>query len=167
MSITADFAKGLVSVQDEAQAVSRAAGLPPGDRVLDACAAPVVKPVSAGKPKISTLPPSIWKRTLVRVRENLERLRATVIQGDASKPDEWWDGRQFDRILLDAPCSATGVIRRHPDIKLLRRRKISTSWSLGDILDAMWKLLKPAHGVRNLFHFAGERKQVEPPFPEP
>ena len=84
---------------------------------------------------------------LRRVRDNLERLglAADVVAGDARDPDSWWDGQPFDRILLDAPCSGTGVIRRHPDIKLLRQP--------GDIpvfaerqramLDALWPLLEP------------------------
>jgi 16S rRNA (cytosine967-C5)-methyltransferase len=85
---------------------------------------------------------------LVRIHENLERLGldATVLAADASKPKEWWDGDLFDRILVDAPCSASGVIRRHPDIKLLRRASdIETLASLQTaMLEALWPLLAPS-----------------------
>jgi len=81
------------------------------------------------------------------VRENHERLGfdATIAAGDASKPEEWWDGAPFEAILLDAPCSATGVIRRHPDIKLLRRASDIDEFSAlqGAILDALWRVLAP------------------------
>jgi 16S rRNA (cytosine967-C5)-methyltransferase len=84
---------------------------------------------------------------LARVAENLQRiaLEATLIHGDASHPEQWWQGPQFDRILLDAPCSATGVIRRHPDIKWLRRAEDITELARlqSTILDAMWLQLKP------------------------
>jgi 16S rRNA (cytosine967-C5)-methyltransferase len=81
------------------------------------------------------------------VRENIERLglRATLQVGDAERPDTWWDGRAFDRILLDVPCSATGVIRRHPDIKLLRRKQDIAVLAArqAKLLDALWPLLAP------------------------
>ncbi len=84
---------------------------------------------------------------LKRVRENLQRLQLTaqVICGDARYPQHWWQGEQFDRIFLDAPCSATGVIRRHPEIKWLRRADdIAALAALHcEILDAMWQQLKP------------------------
>ncbi|HBF94094.1 MAG TPA: 16S rRNA (cytosine(967)-C(5))-methyltransferase RsmB, partial [Marinobacter adhaerens] len=84
---------------------------------------------------------------LPRVQENLDRLdlNATLKQADAAATDQWWDGEAFDRILLDVPCSASGVIRRHPDIKLLRRESDITPLAaiqLG-LLDAMWAILKP------------------------
>lgn len=144
------FADGLVSVQDEAAQLSaELLECQPGERILDACAAPGGKTChlleSTQNLHLTAL--DLEESRLLRVRENLERLQlcATVVQGDASKPERWWDGEQFDRILLDAPCSATGVIRRHPDIKLLRRPEdIGQLVALqSDILDAMWKLLKP------------------------
>ena len=84
---------------------------------------------------------------LGRVRENLERLglEARVMAGDVTQPQAWWDGRPFDRILLDVPCSATGVIRRHPDIKLLRRARDipALAQRQADMLAAAWGLLRP------------------------
>jgi 16S rRNA (cytosine967-C5)-methyltransferase len=87
------------------------------------------------------------ERRLTRVRENLARLGVTadVICGDGTKPDGWWDGELYDRILLDAPCSATGIIRRHPDIKVLRTPEELDR--LGELqqqlLKNLWPLLKP------------------------
>ncbi|NOR19483.1 MAG: 16S rRNA (cytosine(967)-C(5))-methyltransferase, partial [Xanthomonadales bacterium] len=89
----------------------------------------------------------IDSRRLDRVAENLLRLglQADLVQGDACDPDQWWDGHLFDRILLDAPCSATGVIRRHPDIKLLRKPADITSLASrqAQLLQALWPLLTP------------------------
>jgi len=144
------FAEGLVSVQDAAAQL--AAPLLQHDetqRVLDACAAPggktahILQLVQPGY--LAALDNS--KPRLVKVEEMLQRIDRTaeVIQGDAANPDEWWDGKLFDRILLDAPCSASGVIRRHPDIKYLRSAKALQKIikRQAKIIDAMWQLLKP------------------------
>lgn len=145
------FAEGGISVQDEAAQLS--AGLlelAPGQRVLDACCAPGGKTghiLEAETDLAEVVALDSDERRLVRVRENLARLNvsASILCGDASKPDTWWDGVSFDRILLDAPCSATGIIRRHPDIKLLRTPEdIQRLAALqGDILDGLWPLLNP------------------------
>ncbi len=144
------FTQGRVSVQDAAaQLAATLLGHQPGMRVLDACAAP------GGKTghlleichDIELIALDIEDKRLQRVAENMSRLqqKATLIRGDAASPDSWWDGQAFDRILLDAPCSASGVIRRHPDIKLLRYPEdIPSLVALqASILDAMWPLLKP------------------------
>lgn len=145
------FAEGSVSIQDEAAQLSASLlALEPGQFVLDACCAPGGKTchILEAQPKLSELTAvDIEERRLPRVHENLERLglKADVLCGDASEPQSWANGKQFDRILLDAPCSATGVIRRHPDIKLLRRESdIAKLAALQlKILDAMWTILKP------------------------
>ena len=142
------FAQGLVSVQDlGAQCVAFPLGLAAGQRVLDACAAPGGKTalIAEREPDLDKLVAvDIDPQRLVRVRENLARgnLRADVISGDAGEPAAWWDGAPFDRILLDAPCSALGVIRRHPDIRLrkspsdidklppLQRRLLDSAWTM-------------------------------------
>jgi len=145
------FADGLVSVQDAAAQLAApwllAGG---GNRVLDACAAPGGKTCHLlellGRGADLTAIDADPGR-LARVSENLERqgFSATVVAADASDPGSWWDGRPYDRILLDAPCSATGVIRRHPDIKLLRRdQDIEALAALQrKMLDALWSLLAP------------------------
>lgn len=145
------FDDGDVSLQDEAAqlAVSLLA-LKPGLRVLDACAAP------GGKTShmLETTPElaicvalDVDEKRLSRVQDNLTRLhlQATLINGDASAPETWWDGVFFDRILLDAPCSATGVIRRRPDIKIIRTEaEIAKIASLQHrLLQALWPLLAP------------------------
>ncbi len=145
------FADGACSVQDAA--AQHAAWLldpQPNELILDACAAPGGKTahILERQPALKQLVAvDSDANRLSRVAENLERiqLEATLIHGDASKPEQWWNGPQFDRILLDAPCSATGVIRRHPDIKWLRRAEDITELAhlQRDILDAMWQQLKP------------------------
>lgn len=144
------FMEGGASVQDgAAQLAARLLAPHNGERLLDACAAPGGKSCHllelAPEAQLTALDSD--PKRLQRVEENLQRLglRATVIAGDASKPDAWWDGELFDAILLDAPCSATGVIRRHPDIKQLRRPDdIEPLVTLQQqILLALWPLLRP------------------------
>lgn len=145
------FDEGGISVQDEAAQLSAGLlDLYPDQRLLDACCAPGGKTghileTEPGLAEVVALDSD--ERRLLRVRENLARLKqsAHILCGDASKPDAWWDGQAFDRILLDAPCSATGIIRRHPDIKLLRTAEdIARLAKLqGQLLDGLWPLLKP------------------------
>ena len=144
------FAEGRVSVQDEAaQLAAGLLELAPGQRVLDACAAPGGKTChllerEPGLGEVIALDAEPLR--LTRVRENLERLRlqATLVAADGRDTAAWWDGKPFQRILLDAPCSATGVIRRHPDIKLTRQAEdISALATLqGELLDALWPTLE-------------------------
>jgi 16S rRNA (cytosine967-C5)-methyltransferase len=144
------FTAGRVSVQDgAAQLAAPWLLLGGGKRILDACAAPGGKTghlLELAGPGADLTAVDIDENRVDMVRENLERLRvsATVLAGDASKTDEWWDGVQFDRILLDAPCSASGVIRRHPDIKLLRRPEdiAALARSQQALLAALWPLLE-------------------------
>jgi len=144
-----DFANGYVSVQDTAAQL--AAGLldaQAGQRVLDMCAAPGGKTahIFESQPQLKELVAvEIDAARMQRVRENCQRLQLspTLIIGDATQPNAWWDGQLFERILVDAPCSALGVIRRHPDIKLLRRPEdIAVLQMLQhDILNAAWSML--------------------------
>ena len=144
------FEEGLVSVQDESAQLSGHLLAPaPGERILDACAAPGGKTchLLELQPDLHLTALDIEEERLDRVIENLERIggSAEIICADAAEPEHWWDGEQYDRILLDAPCSATGVIRRNPDIKLLRRAEDIPELAelQGRILRAMWRLLKP------------------------
>jgi 16S rRNA (cytosine967-C5)-methyltransferase len=144
------FADGLVSVQDlGAQCVAFPLGLAAGQRVLDACAAPGGKTalIAEREPNLAkVVAVDIDPQRLSRVRENLSRgnLSAELVSGDAGAPAPWWDGVPFDRILLDAPCSALGVIRRHPDIRL--RKSPSDIDKLpqlqGRLLKSAWQLLR-------------------------
>ncbi|MGZ5044653.1 MAG: 16S rRNA (cytosine(967)-C(5))-methyltransferase RsmB, partial [Methylobacter sp.] len=145
------FADGLVSVQDTAaQLAAELLDVQPGHRVLDVCAAPGGKAahILESQPQLKELVAvDIDESRMQRVSENCRRLKlqATLVVGDAANPSGWWDGQPFDRILLDAPCSALGVIRRHPDIKLLRRAEdIQQLQALQEtILKAVWPLLAP------------------------
>lgn len=143
------FQEGEVSVQDAAaQLAVSFLDLKPGLRVLDACCAPGGKTchILETEPNLAVcVALDVDSRRLERVQENLTRLRcqARVCQGDALHPDTWWDGIPFDRILLDAPCSATGVIRRHPDIKLTRTHDDITAIAMvqAALLKTLWPLL--------------------------
>ncbi|MFA7553192.1 MAG: 16S rRNA (cytosine(967)-C(5))-methyltransferase RsmB [Spongiibacteraceae bacterium] len=145
------FNEGFASVQDEAPQLSaQLLALAPGQRVLDACCAPGGKTchILESEPELTQLIAlDIDQDRLNRVEQNLQRLQlqAQVIAGDAANPESWWDGKMFDRILLDAPCSATGVIRRNPDIKLHRNAADIQNLSALqlDILTALWATLKP------------------------
>jgi len=151
------FSAGDVSVQDAA--AQRAAplllhGLRSGARVLDACAAPGGK--TAHLLELAELDLVALDRDaarLGRVEETLSRLglRATLVAADAGEPSAWWDGRPFDAILLDAPCSASGIVRRHPDVRWLRRAGdiAALAATQARLLDALWPLLAP--GGRLLF----------------
>ncbi|WP_327439283.1 16S rRNA (cytosine(967)-C(5))-methyltransferase RsmB [Pseudomonas donghuensis] len=144
------FDQGWISVQDEAaQLAADLLDLAPGQRVLDACCAPGGKTchlleAQAGLDAVVAI--DLEAKRLTRVRENLDRLGldAQLIACDARDTASWWDGKGFQRILLDAPCSATGVIRRHPDIKLTRQADdIAALASLqGELLDTLWPTLE-------------------------
>ncbi|NIF03210.1 16S rRNA (cytosine(967)-C(5))-methyltransferase RsmB [Pantoea sp. Acro-805] len=143
------FDHGWVTVQDlSAQRCALLLEPQDNESILDLCAAPGGKTTHILEiaPKANVLAVDIDEQRLSRVHENLQRLgmQAEVRQGDGRKPEEWCGEQQFDRILLDAPCSATGVIRRHPDIKWLRRdRDIAELASLQrEILQAVWPRLK-------------------------
>jgi len=144
------FAEGRISVQDEAAQLAAYLLEPlPGQRVLDACCAPGGKTchLLESEPQLAELVAvDLEEKRLERVRENLERLglAAQLVAADARATASWWDGRRFQRILLDAPCSATGVIRRHPDIKMTRQPgDIPALAALqGELLDALWPTLE-------------------------
>ena len=144
------FSDGWVSVQDAAAQLAVDYLQPQaGELILDCCAAPGGKTVHIMErvPTAQVVAIDCDENRLKRVHENLERLNLTaqVLCADARYPEQWWHGEKFDRILLDAPCSATGVIRRHPDIKWLRRGEDIAALALlqAEIFDAMWLQLKP------------------------
>lgn len=148
------FRDGTLSVQDPAaQLAADLLSLESGQRVLDACAAPGGKTchILERVPSVELTAVELFDSRLQRIRENLQRLGFEDHQGlqliaaDAADTATWWDGRPYDRILIDAPCTATGVIRRHPEIKWLRSTK-----QLDDVLQIqarllteLWPLLKP------------------------
>ena len=144
------FMEGRVSVQDEAaQLAADLLDLAPGQRVLDACAAPGGKTchLLEAEPGLSHVTAiDLEQSRLARVRDNLDRLGldAELIAADGRETKVWWDGKPFQRILLDAPCSATGVIRRHPDIKLTRQEAdiAALAQLQGELLDALWPTLE-------------------------
>lgn len=142
------FFDGLVSVQDAgAQYAAGLLDVRDGMRVLDACAAPGGKTAHIlESAQVEMVAVDKDEHRLQRVAQNLQRLdlQAQLLTGDAAKPETWWDGRPFQRILADVPCSASGVVRRHPDIKWLRRRADIAGFAEQQlsILDALWRLLE-------------------------
>lgn len=162
------FAQGAVSVQDAAaqlaapllldprpaqQDLPPLEALPPGARVLDACSAPGGKTAHLLelRPDLELLALDADAGRLARVQDNLQRLqlqapgRVALKAADARDTAAWWDGRPFDAILLDAPCSAAGIVRRHPDVRWLRRPGDigALAQIQAQLLDALWALLKP------------------------
>ncbi len=146
------FAEGLVSVQDAAAQLAASlligTGLKPGARVLDACAAPGGKTAQLlERAELRLLALDSDPLRLTRVTDNLTRLHlhAEVKAGDAREPARWWDGEAFDAILLDAPCSASGIVRRHPDIRWLRRAEDigNLARTQAALLQALWPLVAP------------------------
>lgn len=144
-----DFAEGLVSVQDlGAQEAAGRLDPAPGSRVLDACAAPGGKTAHLlERADLDLLALDLKPARCRRIEENLARLglRAQVRAADCSWPQAWWDGRPFDAVLADVPCTASGVVRRHPDAKWLRRDADVDSFAATQarILDALWQLVRP------------------------
>ena len=143
------YEDGWFSVQDAAaQLAAPLLDVQQGQRVLDCCAAPGGKTahILELQPSVNMLALDISEKRLMRVEENLQRLglQAELMPTDAAMPEEWWDEHAFDRILLDAPCSASGVIRRHPDIKLLRREDdiLALNELQQQMLSKIWPLLK-------------------------
>lgn len=144
------FETGLLSVQDSsAQIAASLLRCDPGMRLLDACAAPGGKSAHllqlVDELELDALDLSATR--LQRVEQNLGRInrQARLLVGDVARPDDWFDGRAYDRILADLPCSASGVIRRNPDIKLLRRESdiITLVARQAEMLRVLWRLLKP------------------------
>jgi len=165
------FADGDVSVQDanaqRAAPLLLAAGLPAGARVLDACAAPGGK--TAHLLELADLDVTALDADparLERVADTLGRLdlRAQLVAADAGDPAAWWDGRPYDAILLDAPCTASGIVRRHPDVRWLRRPGdvAALAATQARLLDALWPLLRPAgrllYCTCSVFKDEGERQ---------
>lgn len=142
------FAEGQVSVQDlGAQYAAPLLDCRDGMRVLDACAAPGGKTAHLlERHDLDLTALDVAPERLLRVKQNLARLGLTarVLAADAASPQDWWDGQPFDRILLDAPCTASGVVRRHPDGKWLKRADDATRLAQrqGQLLEALWPLLK-------------------------
>ncbi|GAB3790812.1 16S rRNA (cytosine(967)-C(5))-methyltransferase RsmB [Dyella agri] len=143
------FADGLFAVQDgAAQIAADLADVRDGHRVLDACAAPGGKACHLlERADVALTALEFEPKRTERIRDNLTRLhlQARVIVGDAGQPSAWWDGQAFDRILVDAPCSATGVLRRRPDVRLHRRADDISALATQQrrILEALWPLLAP------------------------
>jgi len=168
------FAEGDVSVQDAAaqRSASLVLGegeqaLPAGARVLDACAAPGGKTAQLlERADLDLLALDSDPKRVPRIHDTLHRLHlhAEVKAADARQTAAWWDGRPFDAILLDAPCSASGIVRRHPDIRWLRRADDLSALTLiqAELLQALWPLLKPGgrlvYATCSIFRAEGQRQ---------
>lgn len=143
------FASGEFAVQDgAAQVAADLLDAQPGQRVLDACAAPGGKACHLlERADVALTALDSDPARLRRIGENFHRLglRADLLAGDAGMPAAWWDGQRYDRILIDAPCSATGVLRRRPDVRLHRRESdiVTLAAQQQRILSGLWPLLKP------------------------
>ena len=143
------FAEGLVSVQDPTAQMAAALLDPaPGSRVLDACAAPGGKAAHLlERADLDLLGLDLKPSRCRRVAENLARLglHASLKAADCARLDTWWDGRPFDAVLADVPCTASGVVRRNPDAKWLRRETDIASFAMTQarILDALWQVVQP------------------------
>lgn len=143
------FDKGEVSVQDAgAQRAALHLDVADGQRVLDACAAPGGKTCHILElADVDLLALDSDAARCARIQQNLSRLslNATIRTADCAQPQEWWDGRPFDRILADVPCTASGIVRRHPDIKWLRRAGDAARFARTQlrILEALWQVLAP------------------------
>jgi len=141
------FGEGMASVQDAgAQFAARVLDVADGMRVLDACAAPGGKAahlLELARIELTALDSD--PERLKKIEQTLQRLKleAYCLAGNAARPEEWWDGKPFQRILADVPCSASGVVRRHPDIKWLRREADIAAFAAQqvEILDALWRVL--------------------------
>ena len=173
------YADGEVSVQDlSAQRAAPLllglegggdAPLKPGARVLDACAAPGGKTAHLLElADLDVLALDSDPQRLARVQDTLTRLRlqARLQAGDGRQPPAWWDGRPFDAILLDAPCTASGIVRRHPDVRWLRRPDdvAALARTQAELLDALWPLLAPGgrllYATCSIFQAEG-RQQID------
>jgi 16S rRNA (cytosine967-C5)-methyltransferase len=170
------FAEGELSVQDAAAQRAAplllhggdgAAPLPPGARVLDACAAPGGKTAHLLElAELEVLALDSDPVRLARAQDTLKRLqlKAELKAGDARQPRTWWDGRPFDAILLDAPCTASGIVRRHPDVRWLRRADDvhALAHVQAELLEALWPLLKPGgrllYATCSVFRDEGSRQ---------
>ena len=175
------FDEGEVSVQDaaaqRAAPLLLGAGLPTGARVLDACAAPGGKTAHLLElADLDVLALDVDPLRLARVRDTLNRLHlaAQLRAADARDTAAWWDGRPFDAVLLDAPCSASGIVRRHPDVRWLRRPDdvVALSRVQSQMLDALWPLVAPGgrllYATCSVFRAEGSRQidaflQRQPP----
>jgi 16S rRNA (cytosine967-C5)-methyltransferase len=142
------FDQGLVSVQDAgAQLAAPLLDVQDGMRVLDACAAPGGKTchiLELADAQVTALDADA--KRLLRVGENLDRLQLkATLQAAEAQTSAWWDGQQYDRILADVPCTASGIVRRHPDIRWLRRKgdTLQLATLSAKILDNLWQMLRP------------------------